>query len=140
MIRSRAAVLLAGAMAISAWGQAPQERDPRQAELDARAEMVGKVLDYEYVDSAGLRVLIHEDGISWEGVSGPLSGMRSRSSGLRLSKIDEGIYFATWVTQTGGEDSIVFNLNDMTVFAHVFDGRRGTVFQLDGVIEPQTLF
>ena len=134
MIRPHAAMLLAGAIATSAWGQAPPEREPRQAELDARAEMVGKVLNYEYADAAELRVLIHDDGISWEGVSGNLRGMRSRSSGLRLTRVDEDIYFATWVTATGGEDSIVFNLNDMTVFAHVLDGRQGNTFQLDGVI------
>lgn len=133
MARSLAILMLAAVIASTALAQ--PSREPRQAQLDAEKELIGKVLNYKYADAADLRVLIHADGISWQGVAGPLKGMRGRSSGLRLSKIAEGVYFATWVTQSDGEDSIVWNLNDMTVFAHVFNPRRNSVFQLDGVIK-----
>lgn len=62
--------------------------------------------DYNYANVADLRVLIQPDGVSWQGISGPLKDMRGGGSGLRLSKVAEGIYFGTWVSEFGGEDSI----------------------------------
>ncbi len=128
-----AAILVAGAWPATVWPQ--PSREPGQAQLDAERELIGKVLNYRYNDAADLRVVIRADGIFWQGTSGPLQDMRGGGSGLRLSKIAEGIYFGTWANEAGGEDSIVWNFNDMRVFAHVLDDRRNTVFQLEGVIK-----
>ena len=135
MFRSLATLLLVSAATLTAQVQATRvPREPRQAQLEAEREMIGKVLNYEYLGWADLRVVIKEDGISWEGVGGALKDMRGRSTGLRLSKIGDGVYFGTWVTGNGGEDSVVWNLKDMTVFAHLYNAQRKTVFQADGVI------
>lgn len=115
-------------------GFAQPSREPRPAELEARARFDGLVLNYVYNDSAGLRVLFEGDRVYWHGVSGPLQDMRGGGTGLRLTKVDDGIYFATWITALGGEDSIVFNFNDTTVFAHVLGGDGESTFQLDGEI------
>ena len=61
--------------------------------------------------------------------------MRGRSTGLRVSKIADGVYFGTWVTANRGEDSVVWDLKGMTVFAHLYNVQRKTVFQADGVIK-----
>ena len=60
---------------------------------------------------------------------------RGRSTGLRVGKIAEGVYCGTWVTANGGEDSVVWNLKRMTVFAHLCNAQREPVFQADGVIK-----
>ena len=136
MLRSLATLMLATATALTAQVQVTRApREPRQAQLEAERELIGKVLNYEYLTWSDLRVLINEDGISWEGVGGELKDMRGRSTGLRVSKIGDGVYFGTWVTGNGGEDSVVWNLNDMTVFAHLYNAARKTVFQVDGVIK-----
>lgn len=128
-------ILLFVLTTVSTFAQAPAvELELGQPQLDAQRDFVGKVLNYAYHGSAGLRVIFHEDSVNWEGVSGPLNGLRGNGQGLRLSKIDEGIYFTTWVTSLGGQDSIVFNLNDMNVFVHVYTGDAESTFQLDGVI------
>lgn len=93
MAKLLAAILVAGALPATTWAQ--PSREPGQARLDAERELIGKILNYKYKDAADLRVLIQADGISWQGVSGPLKDMRGGGGGLRLSKIAEGIYFGT---------------------------------------------
>ena len=135
MVKPLATLLLTTAATLTAQVQAIRvPREARQAQLEAEKELIGKVLNYEYLGWSDLRVLINEDGISWEGVGGPLKDMRGSSTGLRVSKIADGVYFGTWVTANGGEDSVVWNLKDKTVFAHVYNAQRKTVFQVDGVI------
>ena len=41
----------------------------------------------------------------------------------------------SWVTGNGGEDSVIWNLKDKTVFAHVYNAAQKSVFQVDGVIK-----
>ena len=136
MFRSLAVLMLLTAATLTAQIQVTRApREPRQAQLEAEKELIGKVLNYEYLGWSDLRVVINEDGISWEGVGGALKDMRGRSTGLRVSKIADGVYFGTWVTANGGEDSVVWNLKDKTVFAHLYNAQRKTVFQADGVIK-----
>ncbi|MDE2718974.1 MAG: hypothetical protein OXI33_18435 [Chloroflexota bacterium] len=54
--------------------------------------------------------------------------MRGKSSGFRLSKIADGMYFGICVATNAGEDSVVRNLKGTTVFAHQYDAARKAVF------------
>ncbi len=136
MFRSLAALTLFAATGLTAQIEVTRPpAEPRRAQLEAEKELIGKVLNYEYLGWSDLRVLINEDGISWEGIGGALKDMRGRSTGLRVSKIADGVYFGTWVTANGGEDSVVWDLKGMTVFAHLYNAQRKTVFQADGVIK-----
>ncbi|MDE0129124.1 MAG: nuclear transport factor 2 family protein [Gammaproteobacteria bacterium] len=132
MTRLSSAILIAGLLSATVWAQPTLE--PRQTQLEAEKALAGKVFNYQYSNGAELRVQFHADSMSWEGVAGPLKDMRGTNGGLRLSRIAENIYFGTWLTDEGGEDSVVYNLDDMTVFAHVLGGQQNTVFQIDGTI------
>lgn len=99
-------------------------REPSPAQIEVGKELIGKVLNYEYVGWSDLRVLVHEDGIFREWAGGAPKDVRGRSQSLGMRSIAGEIYFLTWVAGTGGEDSVGWNRKDRTVFAHICDAQR----------------
>jgi len=123
--------------------QAKVEKARGSNNILAIKELEGKVFHWTYPpvngDSSGVfHVLIKDKRLFFESIQGSTKGI-SASVNPQFSKIAAGIYFLSWQTSMGGEDSIVLNFNTKEIHAHIkaagrFWGMKGTI-SCNGLVE-----
>lgn len=91
------------------------------------ADLQGAVINYEYDDFGGFYLKIQDDTVKWQGYVGAFKDI-VRVMYPVASKIAEGVYFLSWETHPGNGDNVVYNFNDMTVYAHL--GGEGDAFSV----------
>jgi len=116
--------------------QAKVEKASHANNILAMTELEGKVFHWTYPavngsQSGVFHALIKDRRLFFECVEGTMKGI-SASVNPQFSKIAVGIYFLSWQTPMGGEDSIVANFNTKEIHAHVkatdrFWGMKGTI-------------
>lgn len=95
-------------------------------------DLENTIINYEYNDFGGFYLRIGDEKITWQGFVGYFKGITSVVE-PQLSKITDGIYFASWPTRPGHGDNVIWNFNDKTVFAHLGGGNafkliHGTIY------------
>ncbi len=82
-------------------------------------DLRGMVINYGYDFFDNFNLTVYNNKVKWHGQVGYFAGI-AREVIPQASKVAEGIYFVSWSTGVGG-DNVVFNFNEHTVNAHLFD-------------------
>ncbi|MFL2840643.1 MAG: hypothetical protein ACJ0BT_02240 [Pseudohongiellaceae bacterium] len=85
------------------------------------AELEGSIINYEYKGFGGFYLKLHDGTVKWQGFSGAFKDI-VRVVYPKVSKIGENIYFLSWETHPENGDNVVYNFNNMTVYAHLGGG------------------
>ncbi|WP_018970753.1 hypothetical protein [Rubritalea marina] len=85
-------------------------------------ELEGKFIEYSYIDFGSFQLAIYDNQIKWRGKGGYFDGIVA-SVEPQISKVDDGIYFLSWVFGDHGGDNVVVNFKDNTVYAHLRSGQ-----------------
>lgn len=91
------------------------------------ADLQGMVINYEYEGFGGFYLKIQDNTVKWQGFVGAFKDI-VRVMYPIISKVAEGIYFLSWETHPHNGDNVVYNFNDMSVYAHL--GGEGDVFSV----------
>lgn len=86
------------------------------------ADLDGDVINYEYSDFGGFHVLLSDNKITWHGYPGFFKDIVSRVE-PQVSRVADNVYFASWATVRENGDNVVWNFEDMRVYAHLGGGR-----------------
>ncbi|MBD0402962.1 hypothetical protein [Flammeovirga sp. EKP202] len=78
----------------------------------------GKVINYDYVDFGSFRLAVYDNKIKWKGYGGYFDGIVALVE-PQISKVSEGVYFMSWVFESGGGDNVCVNFNTKKVYAHL---------------------
>lgn len=82
-------------------------------------DLEGTFMQYEYQDFGAFRLAFTENKLKWKGYGGYFDGVIAEVE-PRISKIEEDVYFLSWVFDNGGGDNVVVNLGEERVFAHLY--------------------
>ena len=97
-----------------------------QAHHDAKDELKGKTFEFGQA-----KISIHDDGSM--SVTNAVTGNESKSYRAHLTKIQEGIYFISWLENTISGQHIVVNTRTKKAYSHVLDNgkdRQEEIFDL----------
>ena len=86
------------------------------------ADLADNIINYEYFDFGGFHVHVREQKMIWRGFVGYFKDIVSLVE-PNMSKIAPDLYFVSWPTVGDNGDNVVWNFNDMTVFAHLGGGQ-----------------
>lgn len=81
-------------------------------------DLEGKFIEYKYVDFGSFRLAFYDNTLMWQGHGGYFNTVTAKVT-PQISKIDNGIYFLSWVFPNGGGDNVVVNFKTNKVFAHL---------------------
>lgn len=104
-------------------------------------DLRGSVINYGYDNFEDFNIMFYNNRGTWHGQKGYFAG-NIREIIPQISKVADGIYFASWAAgpQGKGGDNVVFNTHTMRVNAHVFDAHgesmimplRGSIYKING--------
>ncbi len=84
---------------------------------------------YKYDGGNVYRVTVsNANSMAWECIEGSEKGVSGVEKPER-QKVDDKIYFVTWVEKTGIQVSQVINLNTMKVYSTIVDGKERYVLE-----------
>lgn len=90
-----------------------------------------RIFHWRYNNDWDFRVQMTEDAVFWEGLTGTFEGM-SHVTYPHYTAVSEGIYFVTWPITGIGVDSLVLDLENRRIFAHVKANAK--FYAIEGVI------
>lgn len=94
-------------------------------------DLEGKFIEYEYVDFGSFKLAFYDNKLIWQGNGGYFDGVTAKVI-PQVSKVNNDVYFLSWVFPNGGGDNVVVNFKTKKVFAHLHqaDAERSTPFEL----------
>jgi phenolic acid decarboxylase len=102
--------------------------------------LTGRRFHISYPNGLELDAIYFEEEVSWSVTAGPPAG-RSGTDKTHEIEVGPGIYFVSWIEETGTTVSQLLNLNAMRITSFVTfdaDGTRASTFQTGTLTElPQ---
>jgi phenolic acid decarboxylase len=94
-------------------------------------DLEGKFIDYQYIDFANFQLAFYDNKLTWYGYDGYFKDIIAQVE-PQISKVNENIYFLSWLIPAGGGDNVVVNFDNNKVFAHLHQpsAERSTDFEL----------
>ncbi|MDG2175960.1 MAG: hypothetical protein P8M72_07515 [Gammaproteobacteria bacterium] len=98
------------------WSRAPFEDSHQTSQIPESFK--DRIFHWRYNNGWDFRVEMTEERVNWEGLTGTFEGM-SYFTYPHYTQISEEIYFVTWPIPRIGVDSLVLDLQNKRIFAHV---------------------
>ncbi|RBQ27767.1 phenolic acid decarboxylase [Arcobacter sp. CECT 9188] len=93
--------------------------------------LVGKIFEYHYGTASYLVEYKSDDVLHWKAIKGEETG-RESDEAYKIQKLDENVYFVSWVEADGLSANIVLNLKEKKVNTFLKIDRE--IIPLSGIV------